>query len=87
MTRIVFSKNAWEDFTSWLLEDKRMLKKINELIREIQRNPHSGIGKPEPLKYDLAGLWSKRIDREHRLVYQVLNNEVLIYSCRYHSDN
>jgi toxin YoeB len=84
MTRIVFSKNAWEDYTSWLAEDKKILKKINELIRDIQRNPHSGIGKPEPLKYDLSGLWSRRIDREHRLVYQVLNKEVLIYSCRYH---
>ena len=87
MTRIVFSKNAWEDYTSWLTEDKRILKKINELIRDIQRSPHSGIGKPEPLKYDLAGLWSRRIDREHRLVYQVLNNEVLMYSCRYRYDN
>ncbi len=86
MTRIVFSKNAWEDYASWLADDKKILKKINELIRDIQRNPHSGIGKPEPLKYDLAGLWSRRIDREHRLVYQVLNNEVLIYSCRYHYD-
>jgi len=82
--RIVFSKNAWEDYTSWLREDKQMLKKINELIKDIQRNPHTGIGKPEPLKYDLAGFWSRRIDREHRLVYQVDNNEVRIYSCKYH---
>ena len=86
MTKVVFSKNAWEDYTSWLAEDKKILKKINELIRDIQSNSHSGIGKPEPLKYDLAGLWSRRIDREHRLVYQVLNNEVMIYSCRYHYD-
>lgn len=78
--------NAWEDYTSWLNEDKKMLKKINELIKDIQRNPHSGIGKPEPLKYDLARLWSRRIDREHRLVYQVSNNELLIYSCKYHYD-
>jgi len=85
--RIVFSKNAWDDYTSWLYEDKKMLKKINELIKDIQRNPHSGIGKPEPLKYDLAGLWSRRIDREHRLVYQVSNNELLIYSCKYHYDS
>jgi len=63
-----------------------MLRKINELIKDIQRNPHSGIGKPEPLKYDLAGLWSRRIDREHRLVYAVSNNELLIYSCKYHYD-
>ena len=84
--RIIFSKIAWEDYVSWINEDKRMLKKINELIKDILRNPHTGTGKPEPLKYDLAGLWSRRIDREHRLVYQVLNNDLLIYSCRYHYD-
>ena len=83
---IIFSKNAWEDYTSWLTEDKKMLRKINELLKDIQRNPYSGIGKPEPLKYDLAGLWSRRIDREHRLVYQVSGKEVLIYSCKYHYD-
>ena len=84
--RITFSKNAWEDYVSWQTEDKRILRKINELIEAIQRNPFGGIGKPEPLKYDLAGFWSRRIDREHRLVYQVINNEILIYSCRYHYD-
>ena len=84
--RITFSKNAWEDYVSWQTEDKRILRKINELIEAIQRNPFDGIGKPEPLKYDLAGFWSRRIDREHRLVYQVINNEILIYSCRYHYD-
>ena len=80
--RIVFSKIAWEDYTSWLNEDKKMLRKINDLIKDIQRDPFTGKGKPEPLKYDLAGLWSRRIDREHRLVYQVLNKEILIYSCK-----
>jgi len=84
--RIVFSKIAWEDYTSWLNEDKKMLRKINVLIKDIQRDPFTGKGKPEPLKYDLAGLWSRRIDREHRLVYQVLNKEILIYSCKYHYD-
>jgi toxin YoeB len=84
--RIVFSKIAWEDYTSWLNEDKKMLRKINDLIKDIQRNPFTGKGKPEPLKYDLAGLWSRRIDREHRLAYQVLNKEILIYSCKYHYD-
>jgi toxin YoeB len=83
---ITFSKNAWEDYTSWLNEDKSMLKKIHDLIKEIQRTPYEGKGKPEPLKYDLAGLWSRRIDREHRLVYQVKENEILIYSCKYHYD-
>jgi len=84
--KIVFSKNAWEDYTSWLSVDKNILKKINELIKDIQRTPFEGKGKPEPLKYDLAGLWSRRIDREHRLVYQVSGNDILIYSCRYHYD-
>jgi toxin YoeB len=86
MMRIVFSPNSWEDYTSWQTEDKKILKKINILIKEIQRTPYDGSGKPEPLKYDLAGLWSRRIDREHRLVYQVTGNEFLIYSCRYHYD-
>lgn len=86
MIRITFSKNSWEEYTSWQVEDKQMLRKINELIKDIQRHPYEGIGKPEPLKYDLAGFWSRRIDREHRLVYQVIDNELLIYSCRYHYD-
>jgi len=84
--RIIFSKNAWEDYTSWLTDDKNMLKKINELIHDIQRTPFEGRGKPEPLKYDLAGFWSRRIDREHRLVYRVDEKDILIYSCRYHYD-
>ena len=82
--KIIFSKNSWEDYISWQTDDKRILKKINELIRDIQRTPFEGKGKPEPLNYDLAGFWSRRIDREHRLVYQVDKNEILIYSCRYH---
>lgn len=83
---ITFSKNAWEDYTNWLSVDKKILKKINELIKDIARTPFDGKGKPEPLKYDLAGFWSRRIDREHRLVYQVVENEILIYSCKYHYD-
>jgi toxin YoeB len=63
-----------------------MLKKVNELIKDIQRTPYKGLGKPEALKYDLSGYWSRRIDREHRLVYQVIGEDILIYSCRYHYD-
>jgi toxin YoeB len=85
--KIVFSINSWEDYISWQKEDKKILKKINELIKDIQRTPYKGIGKPEPLKYDLTGLWSRRIDREHRLVYQIRDEELLIYSCRFHYDN
>lgn len=84
--RIVFSKNAWEDYTSWFRDDKKIMEKIIELILDIQRTPFEGKSKPEPLKYDLTGLWSRRIDKEHRLVYQSKNNEILIYSCRYHYD-
>jgi len=84
MTKITFSKNAWEDYVYWPTEDKKTLKKINALIKDIQRTPYEGIGKPEPLKFDLAGFWSRRIDLEHRLVYQVENSEILIYSCRFH---
>ena len=87
MKRIVFSKHAWDDYTSWQNEDKKSLKKINSLIKDIQNSPFKGIGKPEPLKYDLAGLWSRRIDREHRLVYQVNGSDLIIYSCKYHYDN
>ena len=86
MMRIIFSKNAWEDYISWQTEDKKTLKKINALIKDIQRTPFEGIGKPEPLKFKLAGFWSRRIDLEHRLVYQVDNSDILIYSCRFHYD-
>lgn len=83
---IIFSKNSWEDYVSWQREDKKILKKINELIKDISRTPFEGIGKPEPLKYDLSGLWSRRIDREHRLVYKVESDDLFIYSCRFHYD-
>jgi toxin YoeB len=84
--RLIFSKISWEDYISWQAEDKKMLKKINELIKNIQKSSQEGSGKPEPLKYDLTGLWSRRIDREHRLVYQVSGKEIFIYSCRFHYD-
>jgi len=84
--KIIFSQNSWEDYLSWQTEDKRILRKINSLINDIQRTPYQGLGKPEPLKYDLTGLWSRRIDRDHRLVYQVIEDELFIYSCRYHYD-
>ena len=83
---VTFSENAWSDYVYWQKIDKKIVKKINELIKEIKRNPFDGIGKPEPLKYDLAGYWSRRIDHEHRLVYQVIENELFIYACRFHYD-
>ena len=86
MMKITFSKNSWEDYVSWQKEDKKILKRINQLIKDIQQTPFQGIGNPEPLKYDLSGFWSRRIDREHRLVYQVFDQDILIYSCKYHYD-
>ena len=77
--RIVFSKNAWEDYTSWQTDDKKTLKKLNSLIKDIERNPYEGIGKPEPLKFDLAGLWSRRIDQTNRLVYRIEEKDIQIY--------
>ncbi len=83
---ITFSKNSWEDYVSWQKVDKKTLTRINQLIKDIQRTPFDGLGNPEPLKYDLSGFWSRRIDREHRLVYQVHERELLIYGCKYHYD-
>jgi len=81
---IIWHFNAWEDYLYWQTNDKKILRKVNALIKEIDRNPFSGTGKPEPLKYALEGYWSRRITREHRLVYKVTNKEVYIAQCRYH---
>ena len=83
---LTFTENAWEDYIFWQKTDKKIVKRINGLIKEIQRTPFEGAGKLEALKYDLAGYWSRRIDREHRLVYQAVDNELLIYACRFHYD-
>ncbi len=84
--RITFSSHAWVDYTTWLKEDRKMLVEINQFIKEILQTPYDGISKPEALKYDLAGYWSRKIDREHRLVYKVDKDTVIIISCRYHYD-
>lgn len=84
--KIIFSNIAWNDYTSWLKDDRRMIVKINDLIKDIKTNPAEGKGKPEPLKYDLSGLWSRRIDREHRLIYKVEDEDIYIFACRYHYD-
>jgi toxin YoeB len=81
---IQFDPDAWEDFLFWLDADRKMAKKITRLIREIQRDPFEGIGKPKPLKGDLSGYWSRRIDDEHRLVYRADDKEVKILKARYH---
>ena len=79
-----FADDAWEDYLYWQQNDKRILKKINRLIKEIQREPFEGIGEPEPLKYNWSGYWSRRITIEHRLVYAVRGDSLLIAQCRYH---
>jgi toxin YoeB len=81
---IKFSTAAWEDYLYWQKTDKAILKRINQLIMEIQRDPFTGIGKPEPLKHQLAGFWSRRIDNCHRLVYAIEDGTILIAQCRDH---
>lgn len=81
---ILFSSHAWDDYLYWQQTDKKTLKKINELIRDIARNPNSGIGKPEPLRHALSGYWSRRITGEHRLVYKVESGVIKILQARYH---
>jgi toxin YoeB len=81
---IVFSPQAWDDYQHWQTTDRTVLKRINRLITETCRDPYEGIGKPEPLKYGLAGAWSRRITDEHRLVYRVTNDNLEVIQVRYH---
>ena len=82
--KLVFSEQAWEDYLYWQKTDKKLVKRINELIKEITRMPQSGTGKPEPLKHALSGYWSRRINDEHRIVYKATDDAVLIAQLRYH---
>lgn len=81
---IVFSTAAWDDYLWWQQQDRKVLKRINLLIRDIERNGNEGIGKPEPLKHGFQGYWSRRITDEHRLVYKIADEDVRIAACRYH---
>ena len=81
---LVFSKQGWEDYQHWLATDLKPVRRINQLIREIMREPFSGIGKPEPLKHAFQGWWSRRIDGEHRIVYKVVGAQLWIAQLRYH---
>lgn len=85
--RIQWDVDAWEDYLYWQVEDKQIMKKINQLIKDIRRTPFEGIGKPEPLKGNLSGLWSRRINSEHRLVYLVEDNSVVIFACKGHYED
>ena len=82
--KILFSERAWEDYLYWQQIDKKMLNRVNNLIKDIQRNPYNGIGKPEPLKHGLSGYWSRRIDDEHRILYKIENDTLLLAQIRYH---
>jgi toxin YoeB len=97
--KLVFDEQTWEDYQYWIATDKKILKRINKLIKDIQRTPYDGIGDPEPLKYDWSerlrrgttelpltssGFWSRRITKEHRLIYTVESNSILIAQCRFH---
>jgi toxin YoeB len=82
--KIIFSANAWDDYLYWQQSDKKMLKRVNKLIKEICRSPFEGIGKPEPLRHGLSRYWSRRINDEHRIIYKVTEDTLLIAQLRYH---
>ena len=84
--RLVWDENAWDDYVYWQGQDKRVLKRINLLLKDIERSGNEGIGKPEALKHGFQGFWSRRITDEHRLVYRLDDGAVLIAQCRYHYD-
>ncbi len=84
--KYIFVEESWEDYLYWQKTDKQKLKKINALLKDIAQTPFEGIGKPEPLKHRYSGFWSRRIDSEHRLIYQVKSDEILIAKCRFHYD-
>ena len=84
MSKLTFTEKAFEEYLYWQMQDKKTLKRINTLLKEIARDPFNGIGKPEPLRGDLSGLWSRRIDEVNRLVYRVTDEQIEIYQCKGH---
>jgi toxin YoeB len=84
---VQFSSRGWEDYLYWQQFDKKILKKVNELLKDISRSPYEGIGKPEPLKHALSGFWSRRITDEHRLVYRVEGDIIKVAQARYHYES
>ncbi len=85
--KLLWDERAWSDYTEWQNEDRKTLKKINQLIKDMQRNPTEGLGKPEPLSEDLSGWWSRRIDKTNRIVYKFDGNNLIIASCKGHYSN
>lgn len=81
---VTWASRAWEDYLYWQGRDRKTLKRINTLIKDIQRQPFDGLGDPEPLRHQWSGYWSRRIDREHRLVYKVTDDAIIVVQCRYH---
>ncbi len=81
---IAWTDRAWDEYLYWQKYDKKIIKRINELIRDIKRHPEEGIGRPEALRFELSGKWSHRITQEHRLVYQMIDEMIVIFQCRYH---
>ena len=84
MRKLAWDKNGWSDYLYWQNQDRKTLKRINKVLEDVMRNPFDGIGKPEPLKENLSGYWSRRIDEANRLVYKVEENYIIVISCRYH---
>ena len=84
--KFVFTELSWEDYLFWQKNDKQNLKRINELLKVSSRHPYDGIEKPEPLKFNYAGFWPRRIDEEHRLIYRIVDDEIQIAKCRFHYD-
>ena len=82
--KLIFAESAWEDYLYWQKQDKKILNRINALVKEIKRSPFEGIGKPEPLKHALSGYWSRRINDAHRIVYAVRGDSIFIAQLRYH---
>ena len=82
--RLIFSENAWDDYLYWQKTDRKLLNRINTLIKDIQRQPFEGLGKPEPLKHEFSGYWSRRITEEHRIIYKIENDALLIAQLCYH---
>ena len=84
MSKFLFTEDAWSDYLYWQTQDKKMLKRINQLLQDIERNGYSGLGKPEPLRGNLSGFWSRRIDDEHRIVYRISEDRIEIIQCKGH---
>ena len=87
MNKIMFTDRAWEEYCYWQTQDKKTLKKINQILNDIIRNSFTGIGKPEPLKNELTGYWSRRIDSSNRIVYKIVKEQIEIIQCKGHYDN